>query len=196
MTKLNGLILLLLLFTCTAKAQENLETKKFLSDVFRDKLTQEVFTYTDKIWPAYYDNIERSLKADTLQGALFPYRRDTPKEYIVLSKQEKVYIFKCLQEQKTKAWPDNLFPKSRLILYDTITAIFKDRRRGWPYFNNHFARSGFHSFTQPIFLRNNSLCIFYSDYSCGGLCGSGEFAVYRKQNGVWIKIISLYSWIS
>lgn len=189
------IILLLLLFTCAAKAQESIETQKFLSDALLPQATKETYIYTEKLWPLRYSELEHSIK-DTLQGELFvPTSNPANKEYIVLSKEEKGYIFKCLHEQKSKVWPDHLFPNSKLILYDTIANVFKDRHKDWNYFNKHFG-SGFHSFTQPIFLRNGSICLFYSDYSCGGECGSGDFSIYRKRNGVWIRIITLYAWIS
>ncbi len=190
------IILLLLLFASTTKGQESIETQKFLSSVFKDKIVKDIFIYTDNIWPARYNDLAHALNPDTLQNLRFGFGKVTDNsEYIVLSKEEKAYIFKCLQQQRTNAWPDHLFQNSRLVLYDTITNIFKDRTRGWPYFHNQYGAE-FHSFLKPIFLRNNSVCFFYSDYSCGGLCGFGEFAIYRKKDSDWEKIITLFTWIS
>jgi len=193
MLKLIKLSLLLLLFAYTARAQENTESQKFLTDFFKDKTAKELFIYTDKLWPSRYDELLHSINADTLRGNLF-IKKNNP-DYIVLSKEEKAYILKCLQEQRADTWPNHLLPNSRLVLYDTIASIFKDRKREWTYFYSHYGAK-FHSFSKPIFLRNNSLCFFYSDYSCGGLCGFGNFAIYRINNGKWEEIISLFSWIS
>ncbi|MGZ3767992.1 MAG: hypothetical protein ACXVA2_25230 [Mucilaginibacter sp.] len=190
------IILLLLLFTCTVKAQENIETEKFLSDIFKDKIAKEVFIYTDKTPTSFLEDVTKILRRDTLRGIPFGIGSGiVNKEYIVLSKEERDYIFKCLQEQKAKVWHDHLLPNSKLVLNDTIADVFKDQGKNWPYFNSHFG-NGYHSFTQPIFLRNNSVCFFYNDYGCGWLCGSGDFAVYIKKNGVWEKVIPLYAWIS
>ena len=52
------------------------------------------------------------------------------------------------------------------------------------------------NFSRPVFLRDNSLCVFYQSYSCGGLCGHGQFGLYRKFKGKWVQVSTFFQWIS
>ena len=54
----------------------------------------------------------------------------------------------------------------------------------------------FNTFSLPIFLRNYSYCIFYSDNHCGWLCGGGRLTLYKKINNRWQELKSYCNWIS
>ena len=76
------------------------------------------------------------------------------------------------------------------------TAVFKEKNnKGWPYMYKKGIRS-FHRFSVPVFIKGGDYCIFYSDESCGNLCGSGELAIYKKEHGKWKLWGIISSWIS
>lgn len=52
------------------------------------------------------------------------------------------------------------------------------------------------NFSRPVFLRSNSICVFYQQSSCGGLCGHANLGLYRKLNGRWILVWTFFQWIS
>ncbi len=37
---------------------------------------------------------------------------------------------------------------------------------------------------------------FYWDYCCGGLCGYGSLAFYKKEGGIWKQYMVLFDWTS
>ncbi|MGF1925994.1 MAG: hypothetical protein ACQUHE_17600, partial [Bacteroidia bacterium] len=80
---------------------------------------------------------------------------------VTFTKSELAYITKQSQNPPIKRWTRELIPKARLIDGDTITNIFNNYAKMWPYFNKEIGRD-FTSFSAPIFLRNNQYCIFYS----------------------------------
>jgi hypothetical protein len=93
-------------------------------------------------------------------------------------------------------WDKELFTDATLVPTDTINQIFGDRRKGgWTYLNAK-GISKLYNIAPPIFLRNDTYCLFYYDYGCGDLCGQGEFALYKKENGRWVKWFSLFESIS
>jgi hypothetical protein len=94
-----------------------------------------------------------------------------------------------------KKWTTELFRNTKLLRSDTLNAIFKDNLKWWPYFNKHVGRS-FNIFSVPIFLRKDNYCLFYSSHHCGGLCGGGSLALYKKENNKWTKVRSYCDWIS
>ena len=94
-----------------------------------------------------------------------------------------------------QTWTAGSFPGARLISQDTVQSIFRDTARGWNYFYKVYGPA-FYTFSRPVFLRGDSLCVFYSATHCGGLCGSGELSLYRKEGGRWVFQLILSSWIS
>lgn len=92
-------------------------------------------------------------------------------------------------------WETILVDKARIISQDTVNAIFKDKYRWWNYFYKHYGK-GFSSYSAPIFLRNYTLCLFYSGHSCGGLCGGGQVTLFKKEHNTWKPFRIFCNWIS
>ena len=194
--------ILLITFTLTfaiLKGQSlTKQDKEFILDFYREQNSStKPFLYTKGI--NSYESIEiiRSLQRnDTLKN----WRRVDNKlqlvDTLILSTKEKQFIINRLENQvDTSLWNGISIPNSLTILQDTIKAIFKDRKRGWNYFYSNYGRS-FNSFTIPIFFRNNQLCAFYYDNICGGLCGEGVFALYRREKDHWVRWFTIYEWVS
>lgn len=110
------------------------------------------------------------------------------------SKEELAFIMKSIKTSPVK-WSNGLLGSVNVISKDTIDAIFKDKSKGWNYFNKHFGQS-YHIFSVPIFLRNDSLCLFYSSTHCGYECGDGHFILYKRENGKWVVVKTYCNWIS
>jgi hypothetical protein len=55
---------------------------------------------------------------------------------------------------------------------------------------------GVFSISVPLFTLNNEIVIIAYSYYCDGLCGFGGTYVYKKENGIWQKKLTLIEWIS
>ncbi len=86
-------------------------------------------------------------------------------------------------------WKTSDFPGVRLLSRDTVDAVFKVFARHWTYFRAYIGND-FNEFSMPIFLRNDTYCLFYTANYCGGLCGGGNLILYKKQGNGW-KIVKL-----
>jgi hypothetical protein len=145
--------------------------------------------YTDRLNTYYIDGIKSALSKDTLYG-------HDSSEILIVTPQERIHIGQALTKLTSNQWSSSLFKYGRLISQDTVRAIFKDREhRGWQYFKQHYGAE-LHEFSNPIFIRDNTLCIFYSGYSCGYECGEGELAIFKKQKEDWVLWMKLYVWLS
>jgi hypothetical protein len=113
----------------------------------------------------------------------------------IFTKEEQETIISQINDPVLEKWDTKLVEKVKIISSDTVTAIFKDRNKWWTYFYNHYG-SSFNSYSAPIFLRDYTLCLFYSDNSCGGLCGSGRITLFKKEQGIWRPIKSFCESIS
>ncbi len=115
---------------------------------------------------------------------------------MTMSVEEMKYINAEIDKMGSHKWNKGLFENSQMIATDTVSAIFKDwKNRGWGYMYKIGIRK-FYTIAKPILLRQGSFCLFYHAYSCGGLCGYGEFALYKKENGKWVHWVAISSWIS
>lgn len=115
---------------------------------------------------------------------------------MTMSVGEMKYVNAEIDKMANHKWGSNLFPDSRIISTDTVNAVFKDwKHRGW----NYMYKMGIHklyTFSKPILLRKGTFCLFYYGYGCGSLCGYGEFALYKKESGKWVRWVAISSWIS
>ncbi len=167
------------------------ESRAFLHDFF-DQSTKIV--YMDRLWAGEIKRMEKALAQDTLQ-ALIGNRGVEPNDRLVLTQKERTYIQNQLRLQSEVVWTGHLFEDGKMLTRATVDSIFSDRNRGWTYFNEHYG-SRLHSFSNPIFIRDHSLCIFYSGYSCGHRCGEGKLMIFRKKNATWVSWMELYRWVS
>jgi hypothetical protein len=109
--------------------------------------------------------------------------------------KEELSFIKGQKFPSLAKWTKESLGNIRLMSSDTINAIFKDHSKWWTYFNKHVGPS-FNTYSIPIFLRNDTYCLFYSDHQCGGLCGEGNLTLYKKQNDKWTVVKSYCDWIS
>jgi len=98
--------------------------------------------------------------------------------------KEELSFIKDKKYPSVTRWSKEFFETTKIISSDTINTIFKDDSKWWTYFNKYIGK-GFSTFSVPIFLRNDTYCLFYSDHHCGGLCGGGSLTLYKKQNNKW-----------
>ena len=123
-------------------------------------------------------------------GCLDPFLDDSA----FYTKAEIDFIMKSIKTSSIK-WSNGLLGSVKVTSRDSIDVIFKDKSKGWNCFYKHFGQS-YHTFSVPIFLRNDTLCLFYSATHCGYECGDGHFILYKRENGKWVELKTYCNWIS
>lgn len=153
----------------------------FIKEVKKYRLSTPYFALVDKP----YSSIISS--SDCLERVL----EDTA----FFTKEELTYI----KEQRyptISKWSNELFPEITIINSDTLDFYFKDFNKGWEYVQENY-KDGFSSFSSPIFLRNNTYCLFYSDDRFGNVGGEGHLELYKREyNSWWIKVKTYCGWIA
>ena len=180
------------LFSCgqtnsTTKNKSNVEQDsivylqkcvEFIKQIEQKNLSDANFILADKPFSfEYFDCINELIKDTTI------YTKD------------EIKLIKDKTQPSLTKWTKELFANTKLVSSDTINSIFKDKLKWWTYFYKHIGR-GFNTFSVPIFFRNDSYCLFYSDHHCGGLCGGGRLTLYKKENNKWTEVKSYCDWIS
>lgn len=217
-------IIVTCLFYNAAYAQNDIKSKKFINEIIaRDhivyldsvgqyavrcmreglELSKNHIYYSFKNDSVVFVDSARRRKLisrDQLTRMMRNDRRGTFKEIkkdsLSLTDKEYAYVLSEIKKMQKFIWHDDLLPASKTIPTDTVTNIFTTRKmKGWDYLRKVGIR-GIFTVAKPIFLRSNTVCLFYFDQSCGYVCGSGEFAAYKKVNGKWVHWITLDDWTS
>ena len=112
---------------------------------------------------------------------------------LIITAKEKAYINAEIDKMSQYIWTKDLLPSFTFIPTDTIKKAFSQSQSGgWRFFEGKRR----YSFGVPIFLRNDSYCLFYYGYGCGGECGEGYFSIYKKVKGKWMHWLNLSGWMS
>ena len=142
------------------------------------------------IWPEkntyYKDGSPGSPKADS----------------ITFSTAEMKYIMDALRTRANAAWDVGNILHSITFLprqyIDSIERMDKERepdqREHSTHFYEHFACGTLYHVSHPVFLRKNTICIFYQGTETV-LGGSGNMHIYVKTNKGWEAFAELYGFI-
>ena len=107
---------------------------------------------------------------------------------IEFEKSESDYILEQIDKLNSNRWPENIFPKAKKIS---------------PYqFESHFSSVNFlepidrlcyniYTISNPIFLRNNKICIFYNEEKSFSNV-EGAFWIYIYKKKAWMKYAPVY----
>jgi hypothetical protein len=201
LNKITSLALIFLITSAyTQKVESISEEETFLNWYFQNYLLKSKndppILYTDAIHTGSLTAIKDDIIKDTLVDLKNSYANNEFKECLILTKSEKLYINDQLDKMTGKSWTENLMKNSQKLNNDSLEILIGKQGLGWldKYYEKY--KTGFYSFSKPIFLRNNTICIFSFDYSCGILCAYGETAIYFKHNGEWSKWLIISDWIS
>ena len=189
---------LMLLQLTNSYAQNEKQEKEFLNWFFREhqKLNGKVF-YLAAIATDKLSYLRSAVHADTLYAEFPPeegiqnYRKDT----LVFSVTDRALLQREMKSLKSQNLPDQCFEGGKMLSTDSLKLYAKDNLDFWGNLAKNKMNS-FWMFSRPIFLRDQTICVFnYSNY-CGFKCAYGKTAVYEKRHGRWRRLMVLSSWIS
>ncbi|RYY07184.1 MAG: hypothetical protein EOP43_04020 [Sphingobacteriaceae bacterium] len=154
---------------------------QFLREAFSTPIPQ---VYYNQLHNFDFKQIKEVLSKDTIYSSFSQGQQKSDKQ-LILTELEKKVINKEIDSQIDFKWEANLFEGSKMIEKDRTT--FADVMK---------MNTSIYSFSKPIFIRNDSICIVYNQYTCGIECGQGTINIYRKVNNKWMEWIFLIQWIS
>jgi hypothetical protein len=159
-------------------AQNDPASQKFIRSVF----AYDGIVYSSMLNEEIIAKMKDAFKRDTI-FSMFKTEEGKFADTLVFSQEEKRYIETKITNLKFNAWRPGLIENSKFIQTNYLKKMVS-KPGGWQYFHRHFG-SVVYWFSKPIFVRNNTLSIFYIGYSCDGLCGSENLSVYVKVNNKW-----------
>lgn len=163
------------LLSFSIEAQTSIE-REFISNILGKETNQNI-VYTDKIPKNELNDVIDALKKNIILKVRM--NDANPDDKLKLTKKEVSKIaaqFECANKQ---SWAANKLPQYKYIPNDTITK-----------FPSKYSNLYFYSFTKPVFIRNNTMVVFY--YQANEW---GALRVYYKEKDIWNYYI-LYTWVS
>lgn len=116
-----------------------------------------------------------------------PYKLDSTDCLIYLLDDTATYAPQELAHIRDKKYPS--LKKWTKALFSEIPVVSWDTAQKFRFYPKW-------EFSVPIFLRNDTYCLFYSGYHCGALCGGGSLVLYKKENGRWTEVKYYCLWVS
>jgi hypothetical protein len=166
-----------------------------IKDIFWRTTYNEPIVYTDKVENGVWDKLKKDLEKKNIIGSTSSNQNDSLK----LTDKEQEYLIAQIEKNKAFIWPDGLFKNSKRIELDSMWSFLKKERARYSELRNKAAKSKdtlminqlknklpwVYTFTKPIYLRDNTICVLYFRKLCGQVEGSQDACICKKKNGKW-----------
>ncbi len=164
-------------------------SKTFVYKVIKQQPGSDTITYTDRIKPIAMPSLEKILQKDRIPCYDIAGHRKT---VFVPSATERKQILNATKDITKISWEDSLFSNSREISVDSMWSYISNRQKALSFssnstnnINNIVSYCSIFQFSKPIFMRNNTIAIFYFMRLCGSSCGVEDLSIYKFQNGTY-----------
>lgn len=172
-------LILFLLLSASCLAQDK-ETTEFFRQLGKGRDT--IYFMNEAVSEHRIKEIKKMVAKGYLTGTTNPLPKTKPKGHpVTFTAKEKQFLLAELDKEATANRRQYLSANRNYILIDTF-----DYKKQKCYGN----------YTKPIFFRNNTLCLIYTEGICGPLNGGGGWKVYRKEKGSWTQWLTMTGWIS
>jgi hypothetical protein len=156
-------------------------------------ITCDTFFYADAVNAQVYNDAKASLNKEKITIPHLNARDTVLESPLYLAADEKKFLLDELDRIRDQKWPGDLFPRSKLIRQEEVIATVGIISRSLQPLEGKLCKK-IHSFTAPIFFRQGELCLLYLQED-DVLLTTGEWLIYKKRNGVWIRFGPLFRWL-
>ena len=158
-----------------------------------DDSTRCPFLLAENLDTSDFLYIKRALSTDSIcRRITYDHGATVVTECLTFNKKERGIIDSFLSNYENFAWKDNsLVNKSTIITRKTIDSLAVNNIQLVNYLSKDYHFSSVEFMSKPIFLRDYTICIFYSQSIFRVFGGGGSFTIFQKVNGKW----KIYRWL-
>lgn len=176
--------------------------------------SQKVRLFTDSIFSGTYIVNKKLIIAEMADSSMYTdireklktkylYKRQTyskGKKAVIdtfqLTTEELNYADSFLRAQSNTVWTEEFINNAIFVPKKKVDELFSGQSKDDDfYLLKTYGDSRIFFLSKPVFLRNDTICIFEKDMDCGFLCGGGDLTIYRKENDRWIRYRILFGWV-
>jgi hypothetical protein len=85
----------------------------------------------------------------------------------------------------------------QLVTSAELEPIFCKHCGFWPEYYKRFpGATGIVTWSRVGFNSDGTQALFFENYRCSGLCGTGRYVVMEKKNGIWVITTDIVAWVS
>lgn len=194
------LIIIFIFFTFTSSGQLSYNQKVKL---FTDSIFAKAHRFNNNLIVAstvdssMYTNIWNTLKEGVfLKRVTYDNGKTIIVDTFQLSVEELNQIDTFLRTQSKTSWTEEFINNAIILHKDTVNKIYSTHAGEIDsYLAKTYGDRRIFFLSKPIFLRNDTICIFEDDMDCGFLCGGGNLTIYRKVKDRWNRYMTLSEWV-
>lgn len=175
-----------LLMAIMGNAQDSIY-HKLIEDAIRSRKKTDTVFYVDSSI-VFWGDFSRFSEKGRVEG--FIDKMET-KTFMTFTRKELREVDRKMRESPSTYWPDGLFAISARVPFDSVSSMgnymatpefWKERKYRWYY-----------HFSQPVFIRNNTVAIFRVSEMIEPSSGYDFFFVYVKENGNWMRRMAIHT---
>ena len=151
----------------------------------------------ERIDSSYYNNLRRFLRKGMFIKRVTADNGETiAADTFRLTNYELAYVDSFLEKATNSIWTSDEVNNAVIIPKDSIDYILSQpAAQKESYFYNTYGDRRILFLVKPIFLRDNTICLFQHDMDCGFLCGGGDLTIYQKKGGNWERYMTPFQWM-
>jgi len=172
-----------------SQAPMNFETMDHVYQEWISRGHCDTMYYADKINNEVIDStINRIAKIKSYPLSDL-YQSQDRKPFIITT-QEQTYLISELKQLRGLRWPDKMFPNSKRVSSEDIKNVFKITKQ----YPNEKADncSVIFTFSKPIYLRNNTICLYLDQAQYSNTQIQLAYSFYIKTEGEWEEYAQCY----
>ena len=148
------------------------------------------YYYKDSIEHYVIDSVKNAISSKGAFYRIEIYGYSSKPDSITFDIAEKKFILNQLDDLNKLKWEDNLFRRSKKLSSCQIDSMYRVIRSSDTEPLNKLCYNVY-TFSHPIFLRNNTICLFYNEER-SFVAKEGEFSIYKLHRNEWIKYAPIY----
>ncbi len=184
-------IALMLFLSSNISFGQTVKKFKLISDIQQDVLFRgcDTLYYTNQIKSDVLDSTIRII-ASKKSFSLDPLYAGKQTQSFVITSTEQAYLIQELNKLKVFKWSKGMFLKSRCLSIKQTNAVFTNNEKSKEAISRYCPI--IYTFSKPIFLRNNSICLYLKQEQYGIDNTQLSYNFYWKENEYWEEYADVY----
>ncbi|MEP7264579.1 MAG: hypothetical protein ABI772_08775 [Bacteroidota bacterium] len=195
-----ALIILIFFFSINSYGQAS-QDSTLLEKIIKEMAGGENAAMVKNVPAGCWDKLGVIVKNGTWRA----FRKYDKGHDIILTEKEKGNLLDQIKQNKPFKWSNKVLPRFIKIEADSMESYFISENKRHDdlmkdallnkdtatFYKNKYVHPWVFTITKPVYFRDNSFCLINIIALCGTSCGRSEIAVYKMEEGNWMRWLVL-----